>query len=89
MKKQSKPIRVLQIIDSLEAGGGERMAVNLANALEQRIEVSGLMVTRKEGLLKSELDPKVKYCFVNKQKSIDLKALKKAKQFIKHHQVIH
>jgi hypothetical protein len=31
-------MRVLQIIDSLEAGGAERMAVNYANALANEID---------------------------------------------------
>jgi hypothetical protein len=30
-------MRVLQIIDSLEAGGAERMAVNYANALLMKL----------------------------------------------------
>ncbi len=36
-------MRVVQIIDSLEAGGAERMAVNYANALSKNIEFSGLI----------------------------------------------
>jgi hypothetical protein len=35
-------MRVLQIIDSLEAGGAERMAVNYANALANEIDFSAL-----------------------------------------------
>ena len=40
-------MRILQIIDSLEAGGAERMAVSYANALANEIEFSGLIATRK------------------------------------------
>jgi hypothetical protein len=36
--KDFKIMRVLQIIDSLEAGGAERMAVNYANALANEID---------------------------------------------------
>ena len=60
-------MRILQIIDSLEAGGAERMAVNYANALAKTVSFSGLVVTRKEGALQSELDLNVNYLFLNKQ----------------------
>ena len=45
-------MRVLQLIDSLEVGGAERLALNYANALSERITLSALVVTRKEGALK-------------------------------------
>ena len=44
-------MRIVQLIDSLEAGGAERMAVNYANELAGQIDFSGLVVSRKEGLL--------------------------------------
>ena len=49
-------MRILQIIDSLEAGGAERMAVNYANALAITIEFSGLVATRKEGPLLNQVN---------------------------------
>lgn len=76
-------MRVVQIIDSLEAGGAERMAVNYANALAKKIEFSGLVATRKEGALKNQIDSKVPYMFLKKKKSIDLKAVFKLREFIK------
>ncbi|MBC8643962.1 hypothetical protein H9W95_07615 [Flavobacterium lindanitolerans] len=56
-------MRVLQLIDSLEAGGAERMAVNYANGLANRIAFSALAVTRKQGILKEQLDKAVLYTF--------------------------
>ncbi|QSS96412.1 glycosyltransferase [Psychroflexus sp. ALD_RP9] len=88
-QNQHQPIRVLQIIDSLEAGGGERMAVNLANALHQKVDFSGLIATRKEGLLKAEINHLDHYLYVNKRRSVDFKALSLAIQFIKQHQITH
>ena len=58
-------MRMVQLIDSLETGGAERMAVNYANSLSDVIEFSGIVVTRKEGSLSSELHNKVAYCFLN------------------------
>lgn len=70
------------MIDSLEAGGAERMTVNFANALSQTIEFSGLVVTRKEGALKEQIDSKVSYLFLNKKTAIDLQAILKLRNYI-------
>ena len=48
-------MRIVQIIDSLEIGGAEKMAINYANALSAKIEFSGLVATRAEGKLKNQL----------------------------------
>jgi len=73
---------IVQLIDSLEAGGAERMAVNIANALALRGLPSSLMLTRKEGMLKAQLHPQVKYVFLNKKYTLDLAAVCKARKFI-------
>ena len=75
-------MKVMQIIDSLEAGGAERMAVNYANALQKKIEKSYLCCTRKEGLLNGKINDKVKYFFLNKSSTIDLRAYVKLKRYI-------
>jgi glycosyltransferase involved in cell wall biosynthesis len=80
-------MRVVQIIDSLEAGGAERMAVNYANALAERISFSGLITTRKEGQLASQIDEKVSYLFLEKKKKIDLKAVLRLREYIKKNKV--
>jgi len=68
-------MRIVQIIDSLEAGGAERMAVNYANALAEEITFSGLIATRKEGILKNQIGSKVSYLFLHKKKRIDFQAV--------------
>lgn len=75
-------MRILQIIDSLEAGGAERMAVNYANALADVIDFSGLVVTRKEGALLNQVNNKVSYLYLNKKGTIDLKALFILRKFL-------
>ncbi|MFM2369061.1 MAG: hypothetical protein RL619_1361 [Bacteroidota bacterium] len=80
-------MRILQLIDSLEAGGAERMAVNYANALVKQIDFSGLVVTRKEGPLYNQIDKQVSYLFLNKKKSVDLAALFNLKRFVKKNKV--
>ncbi|TYA71434.1 glycosyltransferase family 4 protein [Seonamhaeicola marinus] len=76
-------MRVLQLVDSLDTGGTERVAVNIANALSSRIEVSVLCATRKEGILKKSLKSQVKYAFLEKKKTIDFKALVTLKKLVK------
>ncbi|MEP3837189.1 MAG: glycosyltransferase [Algibacter sp.] len=84
-------MRVLQLIDSLEAGGAERVAVNIANGLWVNNQSSFLCATRKEGFLKESLLPEVGYFFLNKKKVIDLKAIKRLKLIIRKYdiQIIH
>ncbi len=76
-------MKVLQLIDSLNAGGAERVAVNYANSLASRIETSFLCSTRKEGILKGSLSENVHYLFLNKKYIVDFKAIKKLSLFIK------
>ena len=78
-----KEIRVIQLIDSLEPGGAERMAVTIANGLLEEVGFSGLVVTRLEGGLKNTINKKVGYAFLNKKKAIDIKALIRLRDYIK------
>jgi len=84
-------MRVLQLIDSLEAGGAERVAINFANALTTKIESSFLCATRKEGILKNSLSNDASYFFLGKRSAIDIKSLLKLKSYIKANkiQIIH
>lgn len=76
-------MRVLQLVDSLEVGGTERVAVNTARALSYKIDRSFLCATRKEGFLKESLNDGVEYLFLDKKKTVDFKAIKRLKGFIK------
>lgn len=82
-------MRILQIIDSLEPGGAERMAVNYANALSHEMEFSGLVVTRKEGSLQYHLNKKVAYFFLNKKNTLDCNALFRLRKFVIKNKVTH
>lgn len=80
-------MRVVQIIDSLEAGGAERMAVNYANGLVGKIAFSGLIATRQEGALKDQIDKNVSFLFLKKKKKIDFKAIFRLRAYIKKNKV--
>ena len=80
-------MRVIQLVDSLEAGGTERMAVNLANALTTRVEVSALCTTRAEGPLKARVSTQVMYLFLDKRSVLDMRAWKRLYNFLKRHRI--
>lgn len=82
-------MRIIQIIDSLEAGGAERMAVNYANTLATGVEFSGLIATRKEGALLNQIHPSVSYLFLNKKRQLDFGALYRLHSFVKKNKVTH
>lgn len=80
-------MRILQLIDSLEAGGAERMAVNYANAFVRTASFSALVTTRKEGALKHQLEDNVAYFFLRRKTTFDIKALLRLRSFVKINQV--
>ena len=82
-----KPLKVLQLIDSLDAGGAEMMAVNIANALADKGIDSYLCATRKEGLLKEKIQPNVSYLFLNKKSTLDFRAIFRLKKFIQKNKI--
>lgn len=84
-------MRILQLIDSLEAGGAERIAVSYANALAEKIQFSSIIATRKEGQLRDQLSDNVFYLFLNKKKAIDFAAIFRLRKYItgNHITIIH
>ena len=75
-------MRVLQIIDSLESGGAELMALNYANGLSALIEESHICCTRKEGILKQRISKDVRYIFLEKKSKVDIRAFTNLKNYI-------
>lgn len=82
-------MRIIQIIDSLDAGGAEKMAVSYANALSIKVVFSGLVATRREGDLKFQINPNVDYLFLNKKSTLDFKALLQLKAYCKKNRISH
>ena len=78
---------VIQIIDSLNAGGAEVLAVNIANGLIEEGLNSHICVTRKEGLLLENIKNKSNYIFLNRKKIIDFKALINFKRYLKENKI--
>lgn len=83
----NEQIRILQLIDSLQVGGAEVLAVNIANALSNEGVESHLCVTRNEGPLKEYIEPAVQYLFLKRKKTVDIKSIYKLKNYIKYNNI--
>jgi len=77
----------MQLIDSLDAGGAERVAVTFANALSSEIDGSYLCVTRSEGVLKEQLFNEVQFSFIRKKSTLDLRAVWRLRAYLKLHKI--
>ena len=76
-------MRVIQVIDTLNPGGAERIAVMYTNALQEHIEASFLCVTRQEDGLKGQVTHLDNYLFINKKNAFDLSAIRRFIKFLK------
>ena len=80
-------MKVLQLIDSLNPGGSERMAVNYANLLHKNKVQSHICATREGGLLKGDIITGVFYVFLNKKSTFDLNAFLKLRSYLKEQKI--
>ncbi|EAZ79810.1 glycosyltransferase [Algoriphagus machipongonensis] len=65
---------IVQLVDTLDLGGTERMSVNLANTFQEQGWESHLVVSRQSGGLQNYLNPEVQVHFLEKKSFKDLKA---------------
>ena len=80
-----EPFRVLQIVDSLDAAGRQRVAVNLANLMHSNGHLSYLCTTRTEGPLQNELSGEVGRLRLDRKSSFDFNALRRLVAFNQAH----
>ncbi len=82
---------ILQMTDTLEAGGAERVAVNLANLLPRQKYRSYLCATRREGPLAELVKADVGKICLGRMRRFDLAGLRRLIRFIKANriQVLH
>lgn len=78
---------IMQMTDTLDAGGAERVAVNLANLLPQQRYRSYLCTTRREGPLAELIEPAVGKICLARTKRFDLAGLRRLIRFIKEQQI--
>jgi glycosyltransferase involved in cell wall biosynthesis len=80
-------IGVMHLIDSLEAGGAERVAVNLVNALPDERYWRCLCTTRREGPLAELAAPEVTRLSLARRRRIDFAAQWRLSDFIAAHHI--
>lgn len=82
-----KKINVLQLIDSLDVGGAEVLAVNTCNLLNQTNMVNSfLATTRKEGDLFEKVDTR-NYIFLQRKNTIDIRAVLSLRKYLLSNQI--
>ncbi len=84
---QTKKFNIVQLIDSLAAGGAEMMAVNIANGLAEKGNSSHLCASRAEGILKNKLKQELGYLYLEKTHTFDLSALRKLNRYVKKNKI--
>ena len=84
-------MNILQIIDSLQFGGAERMAVSISNVLAKSGHSVVLCASRSKGKLEKFVEPGIKLVTLNKKSTIDFNALFRLLQIIRKNriQIIH
>jgi len=80
-------VGVMHLIDTLEPGGAERMAVNLANHLPQDRYRAFLCATRREGPLSGSIEPHVVHLSLGRKWSFDIAAIRALARFIHENQI--
>ncbi|PTX44056.1 glycosyltransferase involved in cell wall biosynthesis [Christiangramia gaetbulicola] len=80
-------MKILQLIDTLNPGGAERMALNYFLSLKNYKITSFLVVTRKKGILSEQLEDDSDFHFLNKRSRFDFKALNSLRNIIKKERV--
>lgn len=70
-------LRIIQLIDTLDTGGAERMALNMANAFAAQNIPNLLIVSRRKGSLHSLLHQEDTLRILGKNSTLDIKAFKK------------
>lgn len=80
-------MKVLQLIDTLDAGGAERMTVNIANAIDNEGITSYLCATRRGGPLLKEINSSVHFFLLGKKGKLDIKAFRRFFKWLKKEQI--
>jgi glycosyltransferase involved in cell wall biosynthesis len=84
---QDGRLSVMQVVDTLDMGGAERVAVNLANGLPHRQFASYICSTRRGGPLQRLIASHVTYLALHRKSRFDLAALCRLALFISENRI--
>lgn len=77
----------MQVVDTLDRGGAERVAVTMANLLDADRYTPYLCTTRRNGPLLSELAPHVKHFCLNRKGRFDTGGIRRMVELINNEQI--
>lgn len=80
-------IGIMHLIDTLDAGGAERVAVNLANLLPREKYRIHLCTTRREGVLADLVEKDVGRICLDRSGRFDWQALRRLSSYIRTHRI--
>ncbi len=84
-----RPLKILQIIDRLDAGGAERVMVDLSNILHEAGHQVTTLAILNHGELGKFLNPEIKKINLKRSGKFNLKTLKKLSAEANEHDVLH
>lgn len=82
-------MNVLQVIDTLQVGGAEKITVLLSNLLHRKGVTTSVLILRKEGDLLQELDPDIKRFFLNRTQRYSISKLKETASIVSKYDIVH
>jgi glycosyltransferase involved in cell wall biosynthesis len=85
--RAARRLSVLQLVDTLDAGGAEAMAVNLANALPAERYASHLATTRRDGALERRVASHVARLRLTRRGRFDVAALPAFAAYLRRHEI--
>ena len=80
-------ISIMHLIDTLDAGGLERVAVNLANLMPREQCVTHLCTTRRDGMLNDLVNDDVGRLRLQRRRRFDIGSLRRLVAYIREHEI--
>jgi glycosyltransferase involved in cell wall biosynthesis len=82
-------LRILQLIDTLDTGGAERMAVNMSNLFQEKGIDHLLIATYRKGSMANQLHPLIPCYVLNKKNAWDIGAFMQLIKLVNTHSPTH
>lgn len=82
-----RPVRVLQVTDTLDSGGAERVAVDIANSLDRREHEVFFCATRNDGPLRDRLLGDVTVEVLGRRNTWDVAGVNRFVRFVRRHRI--
>lgn len=89
MAELEKPLKILQVIDRLDAGGAERVMVDLSNLLDSYGNQVTTLALLEHGELGQYLNPTIKQVDLNRLDKFARKYMKRVRKLAENHDVLH